>query len=361
MEWSVLGRVPIAYDPYLPGRSVERVTGVAHTRAGEAPWAAIVKITAAPAADTDPEIAARMRTARTAARRELDAYRSGLLVTSAAPFRGPRLLAASASAEPGVPIELWLEDIVDEMPGHWPPERFVIAARHLGAFNGSHPVTDFQAMPSLHWDWRSHHAQPAFVARALDELAELATGADGRLIQALGPRFIARTRRLIETAPQTIAALEARPVILCHHDAVRSNLLTCHTPAGDVQTVAIDWEYAGAGPPGADLAPLVIGSVRRGEADARDLSMMEAAAMRAFVSALHDAGDATPAAFVERAYAGAVALRWHVVLGAARAVAGASTVKRHRAADETPSEALDQAVLLARHILDTAEPLLSPL
>src|SRR4051812_7173102 len=75
-------RIPIAYDPYLPGRVVERITGMATLRdSGPAEWAAVVKRTTGPGLQ--------------AARRELGAYRIGLADPEpVGGLRAPALLAS---------------------------------------------------------------------------------------------------------------------------------------------------------------------------------------------------------------------------------------------------------------------------
>src|SRR5829696_2643929 len=76
----VTSRTPIAYDPYLAGRKVERVIGLAELADGvEARWAAVAKVTTG----------AGIRSAR----RELAAYRDGIApVREVTGLRAPALL-----------------------------------------------------------------------------------------------------------------------------------------------------------------------------------------------------------------------------------------------------------------------------
>ena len=91
---------------------------------------------------------------------------------------------------------------------------------------------------------------------------------------------------MIASTPDRIRRLQMFPTGMLHHDLVRSNLFA--TPGG--RTVAIDWEVIGPGPLGVDLAPLVGGSVRRGEASGDDLPVLEQAVLDAYMSALATAG-----------------------------------------------------------------------
>src|ERR671912_820168 len=95
---TVTARVPIVYDPFLSGRVVERVTGVAERSEGPVPWSAVVKRTSG----------VDLR----AARRELAAYREGLAAAlPAVGLRAPALLAWHSGSDD---VEMWLEDVVDE-------------------------------------------------------------------------------------------------------------------------------------------------------------------------------------------------------------------------------------------------------
>lgn len=51
-----------------------------------------------------------------------------------------------------------------------------------------------------------------------------------------------------------IANLSRLPQTLCHHDAVRSNLIARRRPDGATEIVAIDWESTGPGAVGAEIA-----------------------------------------------------------------------------------------------------------
>ncbi len=70
-----------------------------------------------------------------------------------------------------------------------------------------------------------------------------------------------RTQAMITSTDARVESLAEFPQSLLHHDLVRSNLFALK----GAHTAAIDWENIGPGPLGVDLAPLVVGSVRRGE------------------------------------------------------------------------------------------------
>ena len=103
-------------------------------------------------------------------KRELLAYQSGFLADLPGGLAAPRCLGVEQSADL---FWLWLEEITDDIGPKWPLERYALAARHLGQFNGAYLVG--QPLPSFPWlstGWlRSLVPQAApFVAKLSDPL-----------------------------------------------------------------------------------------------------------------------------------------------------------------------------------------------
>ncbi|NIP97561.1 MAG: hypothetical protein GWO24_30675, partial [Akkermansiaceae bacterium] len=75
-------------------------------------------------------------------KREILAYRSGMLTDLPDGLGTPRCYGVIE--QPGDEFWIWLEDVRDDIEGAWPLERFALAARHLGRFNGAyltgHPI-----------------------------------------------------------------------------------------------------------------------------------------------------------------------------------------------------------------------------
>ncbi len=336
---SVTGRAAVAYDPFLAGRVVERVQGTAELRDGRrVPWSAIIKRTEGPG----------LR----AARRELAAYRDG--VATPGPSTGLRAPALLAWDERPDQVELWLEEVTDEHDGRWPVARFGIAARHIGAWDadaGRIPLPPgFDAEDA----WAERHGQPERLPEALARLDGLRRQPGARdVMERLHDPGFRRIEALIRSTPARISRLATFEQTPLHHDLVRSNLFAL----GEASTAAIDWENVGRGPLGVDLAPLVIGSVRRGEASIDDLPAIERAVLEGYVGALAAAGIAR-AAEVRSAYRLALGLRWHVVLGAiGSCLDPCSWGMRGSRRDEPRDEALRHLIGVARHILDAGEAL----
>jgi hypothetical protein len=330
---AVTEREPVTYDPFLAGREVVRVVGVAEpANGGGVEWRAIVKRTGGPG----------LR----AARRELASYRLGLADPDPVHgLRAPKLLAWDEGSEH---VEIWLEDLRDELFGEWPVERFGLAARHVATFDAQTARRPLPEGFDSEDAWAERHGQPERVPEALTRLDALrrAPGAT-RVMGALDDAGFHRTGALIASTPERVARLATFPQTPLHHDLVRSNLFALE----DGSTAAIDWENVGRGPLGVDLAPLVVGSVRRGEASSDDLEALERTVLDGYLAGLRDAGPGGDGE-IREAYRLALGLRWHVVIGAI-GTALDPAIKRIRGSrpDEPRAEGLRHLLSVARHLL----------
>jgi hypothetical protein len=330
---SVTARTPIPYDPYLPGRSVDRIFGIAEVGADSpAAWSAIVKRTTGPG----------LR----AAKRELAAYRDGVTGgENASGLRAPALLAWDEGEDH---VELWLEVLQDEYDGIWPAARFGIAARHIGEWDAltslAPPVPGFDSEDA----WAERHGQPHRLGEAIEELRSFRNAAAAEdLMRLLDDDGFHRTEALITGTELRIERLATFPRTLLHHDLVRSNLFAL-TPS---TTGAIDWENVGRAPFGVDLAPLVGGSVRRGEASGDELARLEELVLSNYEDALREAGIGHST--VRPAYRLALGLRWHVVLGTIRSWLDPASIRMRGSRPEEPrAESLRHLIALSRHLLE---------
>ena len=330
---AVTQRAQIGYDPFLAGREVERVVGVAGLAdGGRAEWRAIVKRTGGPG----------LR----AARRELAAYRSRLADPNPVHgLRSPNLFAWDEGADH---VEIWLEELRDERSAAWPVERFGLAARHIAAFDAWASTQRLPEAFDSEDAWAERHGQPERVPEALTQLDALRHAAGAKdVMGALDDDDFRRTGALIASTQECIDRLATFPQTPLHHDLVRSNLFALD----DGSTAAIDWENVGRGPLGVDLAPLVVGSVRRGEASSDDLGALEQTVLDGYIAGLRDAGIRHDD--VGETYRLALGLRWHVVIGAI-GTALDRTITRIRGSrpDEPREESLRHLLAVARHLLD---------
>lgn len=330
-------REPLAYDTFLAGRSITRVTGVAVVGADRVPWSVIEKVTERPGVASEYQY--------DNGRRELLAYRSGLLDEEVPGFAAATAYG-TAELDDGT-LVLRLEDLAGAT-SEWSAESFLDAARHLGRFAGRW----LGRVPDHAWlfrDWIDRHSQPESLAEGTRIVREHLAEA------SLGQRAVADGPRLLADQPRFRAALERLPQTLCHHDAVKANLFT-RLRDGVRETVAIDWEMVGPGTVGADLVSLLFSSVRRGDMASSWLPGLTPRALTAYGAGLADMGAAIHPAEIRLGFSAAIALRWSLLrdVVAARTTPGAQ-VFRGSALAESPETALDELVALTGYLLDTAE------
>lgn len=327
----------LEYDAFLAHRELRRVSGVAVTGAGRISWSLVEKRTGgmsfASAYLVDN------------GRRELAAYRSGVLDELPAGVRAPAL--HGVGERPDGEIVLWLEDV------HQDPERatdegsIVGVARDLGRVAG----TWVGRAASERWlfrGWIERHTQPGAQGEGLETLRRRHPAALARL----GSRMDLGVR-LITAQPHIGMLLDSLPQTLCHHDAVGSNILR-----SDGVTVLIDWESMGPGPVGADLASLLFSSARRGDCSARLIARRFDAAVAAFTAGIGDTGAEIDPASVRLGVDAAISLRWKLLADMAVALKDGTPVRRGSAPLETPAEAMDELMVLSEVLAMAAGRLL---
>ena len=101
-------------------RNVFRFTGHACTAGKTAAWSLVLKV---------------VRRERTSGRREAQANASGLLRNLSGGLAAARCFGVEAH---GDTFRIWQEEVVDEIGQPWPLDRYSLAARHLGQFNGAY-------------------------------------------------------------------------------------------------------------------------------------------------------------------------------------------------------------------------------
>lgn len=252
-------------------------SGRARVEQAIAPWSLVLKAFALPQGHPNVEPSSRNYW-----KREALVYQSGLLADLGGSLVAPRCFSVrQMSAEE---YWVWMEYIV-ESPRLWPLERYQLAARHLGQFNGSYLVNHSQ--PNYPWLNRGELGQRLAMAESgLKALPRLSQHPRSWLTAASGER----TLSLAGQCKQLLEQLARLPHCLCHHDAQRRNLLARRTPAGEDQTVLIDWSAVGPGAIGEDLAVLVMMSTLLLETPAQDLARLDALAFTGYLAGLADAG-----------------------------------------------------------------------
>jgi hypothetical protein len=303
---------PVEYPNVSPAaRQLVKVTGTARDGDEILPWSLVLKAFRHP---EDPDHLVDDPSHYEYWRREPLFFESGLSAD----------LAPGLSAVPchGVhwrtddEVWIWLEELTDDHPEGWPPERFVLAAHHLGEFGGAYAAG--RALPSAPWlaSTRSIQVQysivnPAVRAPVLEALesphrrARKAFGAQhGR--QALRDAFL-RQAAFLDT-------LDAAPRTLCHNDTMAANLFARQGAGGASETVAIDWALVGIGPLGGDLAQLVAGSACFFRAPVDDLDRLDRQTFEAYLEGVKEGGARVASSEVRLACLVTILCQWSAVV-----------------------------------------------
>jgi len=235
-------------------------------------------------------------------RREFLAYSSGVL-DELPGIAAPRLLGA---VDEDRLAYLWLEDVSEAAAARWPTDRYVLAARHLGRFNGAYladrPLPDVQFLtPTYLRSWTTWLPW-------LDSVRSLGTWSHPIVAEAIPAPPLERLERLHSKVAFLFDRLEALPQTLSHLDAWRANLIGARSVSGEDRTVAIDWSFVGMAPAGQEVAILVGGSHIWLDAEPEELPTMSERSFAAYVEGLRDAGWQGDERVVRFAYAASAAL-----------------------------------------------------
>jgi hypothetical protein len=227
----------------------------------------------------------------------------------------------------------------------------------LGRFNGAY--LEGLPLPSHPWlagGWlRSWLALPAAGMMARIEQS----GAwDHPLVRRVFPRSTAgRVRRLWEERETLLTALERLPQVLCHRDAFRANLFIRSQGDHTDGVVAVDWAFAGRGPVGEEIAPL-IAMQPAGSQERFTPWELEEPVFDAYLQGLEDAGWRGDPLLVRFGYAASAALRYTFPT-VIEIITDLRDNRRHRVVEGRRGipfqEAVERQVALAEFLLDLAD------
>lgn len=293
------------------GSSVNLISGAGHDREEPVEWSVVLKIASAPLLRAE---GLAVESGRNVSdynywKREPLIYQSGLLREIAGGLTAPRCYGVVEKSEKTAWI--WLEAISDTSRASWSLDRYGIAARHLGQFNGANLAEE----GARSHEWLSNDWLSAWLNRWIFML---------EVIKA--PRIwehpLARRAFPIPVRDKLLALWAERSVLLdvlgrlpqtfCHGDANRSNLFARDEPNGLAQTVAVDWEFAGAGAIGGEIAQLVASSLLRMKIKALDRARLDEIVFAGYVEGLRDAGWWGDPRIARLGYAASAALRWGI-------------------------------------------------
>lgn len=184
-------------------------------------------------------------------KRELFVYQSGLLEAVPEGMEAPRCFGIIE--RPGNVVWLWLEDIRDSSGGAWSLERYALAARHLGRFNGSYCAS--RPLPT--YPWIGNNLTKQWLSQLQSQWQSLPW--DHPHVLARYPKGNA-LRRMLEEGEHFQAKLDLLPRILCHGDTYPTNFMSRHGADGLERTVALDWALVNIGALGDDLGQFIFGA-----------------------------------------------------------------------------------------------------
>jgi len=255
---------------------VYRFQGEAQAEDETLDWSLILKVTGPATGSQEPA-------AWNYWKREVLVYQSGLLNDLPGDLVAPRCIGVVEY--PGQEFWLWLEDVV-ESEKVWSLERYGLAARHLGQFNGAYLVG--KPIPKVPWLSTGQLRQR--LAMAEPGIVELPQKSRHPQFEGLLPDdSLERSLTLWTERQRFLALLDRLPRSLCHHDAFRRNLIARNGRDGRTQTVAIDWTEMGTGGLGEEIASFFHG-LRFVAIDIDRIADLDALIFAGYVDGLRDAG-----------------------------------------------------------------------
>jgi hypothetical protein len=242
-------QVQAVYGGAEQGSTIQRISGVGDAGGQSIPWSLILKtIRCGSQNSASPEASHYWK-------REPNYYSSGLLANLPAGLRAPRCYACIETPDS---CQLFLEDLQNVAPLiGLPVEYYRTAARCLGEFNGAYLVG--KPIPTAEWIPRQWMRM--FIEEAAPNIDLFFRSLDNpilkRAFRTIPSEII---HKAWEQRHEIMDALDQLPQTFSHQDAFCRNLFSECTTDGD-RLVAVDWSYAGPAALGAELVPLVWGSM----------------------------------------------------------------------------------------------------
>jgi hypothetical protein len=352
----------LRYDCTTPSSSgVYRVAGTAIEGGQTLPWSAVLKVLRSPAGMTTTTGAVIPRdlpdnpSLFSYWKREALAYGAGALADLPGGLTAPRCYGVTAPGD-GT-LWIWQEDLAEGADSCWSLDQYHLAARCLGRFNGAYLAgLPLPGYPWLARGWlRSWLALPA--ARMMQRIERSRAWEHPAVGCAFPPSLAGRLRGLWAERERLLTALESLPHVSCHRDAFRPNLFIRPRHDGTDEIVAIDWAFAGAGPVGEEIAPLIAMQPAGGKEGFAPWQL-EGPAFEGYLRGLHEAGWRGDPGLVRFGYAASAALRYTLPT-VIEVITDLCDERRHAAVEARRGmpfqRAVEQQVVLTEFLLDLAD------
>jgi hypothetical protein len=284
-------------------------------------------------------------------KREVLFYRSRVPEDLPGPVAAPRCFAVDEMT-PNV-FWMWLEDVADADQGRWSLSRYVETAHHLGQFNGAYLAgRPLPTEPCLQGGWLRSTFVPGRRASAWQRLPDDAW--EHLLIRHAFPSSVReRLARLWSERDAFLDELDSLPATFCHRDAWPPNLFVRDRPEGGRETVALDWAFAGVGPVGEEIAPLIAWC----SLPNIDLETVQEKVLDSYLSGLAQSGWVGDPATVRHGYAATAILRYSFICTtvAVRAALSLQQGEPEGAAGQASEEEMLRNTALVHYLLNLAD------
>lgn len=310
----------------LMGARVYRLSGTASDGGSMVPWAVMLKMVRCDRGQshsTEPSIRCLAELdgdvqsedlVETGWRREPLAFALGLLNELPGGLAAPRCFGVVERSSDEVWI--WLEEIQGQLGTEWSRERIVLGARHLGQFNGAYMAGG--RLPSAPWLLRGMLRR--WIAHLSLSVEQLLAALDHGhpLLRRGWPADVADALNEVWTERDVLCdALDRLPRTFCHHDANGRNLIARTSTHDRDQTVVIDWDFVGIGPPGYDIVPLCGELLPSFQFELTEAQDVVEDLFEGYLAGLRDAGWQGDRGRVRLSFTSALALRYGVCGGPA--------------------------------------------
>ena len=247
------------------------------TRCELIPWSLILKVQKQWARNGDPECW----------RREMLLYRSGLFDEHPSSLTVPRCLSL-VERKPDE-IWLWLEEVTGQTGTQMSLEDYGLAARHLAHLQGRYLMD--RSLPSYPW-----LSTRRWVANTVSNWG---TGAlpwlqshrpESSSDRVFPSEVIHGLLHLWAERDEFLDQLDTVPRTLCHRDFNAANLFVRGGAGEGGQTTAIDWDCAGIGTIGEDIADLVGEALVFFAFDPTQARVLKETVLSGYLAGLRDVG-----------------------------------------------------------------------
>lgn len=264
MDW----KMEILYGGSL-NSEIHRFSGTVRDPGDVLTWSLILKIIRSPDRQDDPSSLRYWK-------REALAYQSGLLDQLPGSICAPRCFRIVEQS--GLEIWLRMEDIVDEISGRWSLNNYGNVAHQLGQFNAA----GFERQGQFDQPWLTKGQLRAWVGDTAPEFPPHILAHP--LVSRVWPKETYEWMLRVWFAHEAwLTNIEHQPQTFAHLDAFRRNLFSRWDKQNNLQTIIIDWAFAGSAAAGEEIAPLVAASLNFLEFDSAQAKSLDQVAFEGYL------------------------------------------------------------------------------